>query len=141
MEEENLTQLGMDVNSAWIFHDGDLVLVSDKENLIQAVVNRLNTLVDSMDDYYYNYGSAISRFLGWRKNEITLKFIKLEVENTLKQDPRLQDFDLDLFYGEKGIVNIHLSTVISEDEVFDMNMVLSDDGSVTIVEEDVESGY
>ena len=137
----NLTQLGTDINSDWIFKDGDLVLVSDKENLRQAVTNRLNTLLDSMDDYYYSYGSALSRFFGWRKNEITLKFMRLEIENCLKQDPRLQNFDLDLFYGEKGVVNIHITTTIGEDEVFDMNMVLSDDGSVNIVEEDVESGY
>ena len=140
MEEENLTQLGVDINNDCIFHNGDLLLVDNKENLVQAVVNRLNTIKDSMDDYYYDYGSALSRFFGWRKGEITLKFIRLEIENSLKQDPRLQNFDLDLFYGEKGVV-IHLSTVISEDEVFEMNMVLSDDGSVTIVEEDVESGY
>ena len=37
------------------------------------------------------------------KNTTTLEFMKIELERVLLQDPRLQDFKLELDYDEKGV--------------------------------------
>ena len=126
----NLDDLGVDINSNWEFKDGDLKIVSDKENLAQAITNRLNTLLGALDYFYINYGAGLGRFLGWRRNETTLKFIELEVENCLKQDPRLQNITLALNYGEKGVVNIYIRVTFDEEDELELNYILNEDGSV-----------
>jgi hypothetical protein len=82
-----------------------------------------------MEDYYTEYGSLLHRYLGWRKNETTLKFMQIELEDTLRQDPRFVDFSVKLDYITKGIqINIHLN--LDEETEIDMNYVLSDSGTV-----------
>lgn len=124
-----IKELGTDIKSTWKFKDGDLILVENDTNLIQAVHNRLNTRLDTMEDYYSEYGSLLHRYLGWRKNETTLKFMQIELEDTLRQDPRFVDFSVKLDYITKGIqINIHLN--LDEETEIDMNYVLSDSGTV-----------
>lgn len=49
---ESIVELGTDINSSWSFKDGDLNLISGKQNLIQATRNRLNNALNSLDDFY-----------------------------------------------------------------------------------------
>ena len=125
-----ISELGTDINSNWSFTDGDLNLISDKENLIQATRNRLNNVLDSLDDFYLNYGSILWRFIGWKSNDMTLKFMEIELENCLNQDPRLTDYTLDLSYGASDTVNINIFVVFDDETEFDMNYILSTDGVV-----------
>ena len=127
-----ISDLGTDINSSWSFKDGDLNLVSDKENLIQATRNRLNNVLDSLDDFYMEYGSILWRFIGWKSEEITLKFMDIEIKNCLNQDPRLVDYTLELSYGDTDTDTVYIDiTVYFDDETeFDMNYILSTDGVV-----------
>ena len=52
---EDIVELGVDLSSNWKFKDGDLVLVENKENLIQSILNRLNCDYDCLDLFYYEY--------------------------------------------------------------------------------------
>ena len=96
-------ELGTDLNSEWVFKDGDLTLVSDEENLKQAVYNRI-TFFDGTFKYFYDhYGSVLLTYFGFQKDENTLEFMKIEFERVLLQDPRIQDFKLDLEYVKNGV--------------------------------------
>ena len=81
---EEIIELGADLNRNWEFKDGDLLLVENKDNLVQSILNRLNSDYDSLDLFYYDYGSVLSNFLGWKHNDETLEFIRLEIEDTLE---------------------------------------------------------
>ena len=102
--EDNITELGVDINSNWDFRNGDLILVDNKENIVQSIINRLNCEYDSLDTFYYEYGSLISNFFGFRNSKETLEFIKIEIESTLQQDPRLNNFDVETEYLNNGVV-------------------------------------
>ena len=125
-----ISELGTDINSSWSFKDGDLQLISNNENLVQATRNRLNTILNSLDDYYLEYGSVLYRFMGWRSEPITLKFMKIEIHNCLSQDPRLTDYTLDLSYTDKDTVKINIHVFYDDETEFDMNYILSTEGVV-----------
>ncbi len=128
-----MVDLGTDILRDWSFTDGDLNIVSDTDNLIQSIQNRLSCPLNSMDVAYLEYGSVLWQFLGWRRNDTTLQFIKNELIECLKQDPRIINYSLNLEYTEKGLevhmdlnygeeTNLELSVVIDENN----NMVISD---------------
>ena len=125
-----ISDLGTDINSSWEFKDGDLNTVSDKQNLIQATRNRLNNVLDSLDDFYMEYGSILWRFMGWKSEDTTLKFMSIEIKNCLDQDPRLTNYTLELSYKDKDTVNIDITVYFDDETEFDMNYVLSTDGVV-----------
>ena len=133
--EENITELGTDIKSDWKFANGDLVLVDNDANLTQAILNRLNCEYDSLDTYYFEYGTDLSSFLGFKREEATLEFIKIEVEATLEQDPRLPDFDIEAEYGDKGEVLLHILINFNEDSDLSISLVINEDGTVSITDE------
>ena len=127
---EEIVELGTDLNSNWEFKDGDLQLVENKVNLVQSILNRLNSEYDCLDLFYYNYGSVLSNFLGWKHNDETLEFIRLEIEDTLEQDPRLSDFSVDLSYNQVGEILIDLYIVFNDDTDLSLSLVLEKDGEI-----------
>lgn len=96
-------ELGTDINHQWTFHKGDLQTITDNDNLKQAIYNRITTQDGTYQHFYNNYGSILNTYLGFKKNTTTLEFMKIELERVLLQDPRLQDFKLELDYDEKGV--------------------------------------
>lgn len=124
--------LGMDIRSDWSFNaEGDLELISNEENIIQAIINRLNTRIGVMDLYYSNYGGDLHSFMGEVFDETLLKFMKIEVESTLKQDPRLQGVIVELIYDE-GQVKINISQEYNEDTDLSLSLVLNETGVVVV---------
>lgn len=137
--EEEILEIGSDVNKKWQFVNGDLVLVKQKENLIQSIYNRLNTNYNSLDIYYDDYGSFLNYFLGWRRNKETLHFMELEIANTLLQDPRLQNVEVELSYGENGLINGYVYLKITEETDLKLSLVLSNT-NIEVEEEEEEYG-
>jgi hypothetical protein len=127
---EEIIELGTDLNTNWEFKDGDLILVENKENLIQSILNRLNSEYDSLDLFYYDYGSVLSNFLGWKRNDETLEFIRLEIEDTLEQEPRLSDFSVEASFNEVGGILIKLFIVFDDETDFSLSLVLEKDGEI-----------
>lgn len=125
-----IAELGTDIDSSWSFKDGDLNLVKNNKNLVQATRNRLNNVLDSLNDFYMSYGSILWRFMGWKSNDITLKFMNIAIQNCLDQDPRLSDYTLDLSYGDENTVNIDITVYFDDESEIDMNYILSTDGVV-----------
>lgn len=125
-----VSELGTDIDSSWSFNNGDVSIVTGENNLVQATKNRLNTTLGSLNDFYVNYGSILYRFLGWKANDITLKFMQIELEDTLKQDPRYENFEVTLAYGKSNEVNIKIIVYFDDDSELNMNYVLSTEGIV-----------
>ena len=127
-------ELGADINSNWDFKDGDLKLIENKENLSQSIVNRLNASYGTMEHFYDDYGSIVSQFLGWKKSEETLRFIRLEILDSLKQDPRLNDIEVEVEYNSIGKIRIEIIINISEDDDFSLSLTLTEEGGIEIAD-------
>ena len=128
--DEVAYELGIDLNSNLSFSNGDINLIQYEDNLIQGVMNRLNTELDELDLFYVGYGSILTRFLGWKANDETLSFIEAEIENTLENEPRLTSSDATCNYNGNGQVLIDLKLYSIYGEVIDTNMVLTNTGVV-----------
>ena len=124
---------GTDINKEWTFNEhGDLTLVKNKENITQAISNRLQTQLNELDIFYSGYGSFLTQFLGWKKNNTTLEFMRLEIETRLAGDPRLTSYTVNLEYGETNNVEIQISLVLDDGEEYTGNFVLNNDGVESI---------
>ena len=132
MEDEVAYELGVDLNSTLTFSNGDINLTTYEDNLIQGVMNRLNTDLDELDLFYDEYGSILTRFLGWKANDETLGFIEAEIENTLENEPRLESSDATCTYNGEGQVMIQLNLYPITGDMVDTNMVLTTTGVVEI---------
>lgn len=124
---DTIVEYGVDISSDWDFTDGDINTVSDKNNITQAITNRLNTITDSLDLFYIDYGSSLQSFLGWRKVDETLSFIKLEIDSCLSKDPRLKTFESSVSFDDQGSVRVELK-IFYEGDVLDLNFVLDTNG-------------
>lgn len=127
MSENVIYDYGVDIDNSWTFSDGDLKLTKYEENLSQAICNRLNTGLDELYLFYYNYGSILKSFLGWKANEETLEFVKLEVDNCLRDDPRINSFTSEVVYDGDGHLSINLKVVYDGDMV-DLNFGFDETG-------------
>jgi hypothetical protein len=131
-DDEVAYELGVDLNSTLTFSNGDINLTTYEDNLIQGVMNRLNTDLDELDLFYDEYGSILTRFLGWKTNDETLGFIEEEIENTLENEPRLESSDATCTYNGEGQVMIQLNLYPITGDMVDTNMVLTTTGVVEI---------
>lgn len=125
---EDIIELGTDISSTWEFIKGDLVLVNHTDNMRQAIKNRLSCPLDYLD--YDNYGSDIHSFLGGRKNDTVLNFLKIEIETRLIQDPRIQDFEVTTYIKEDENVGIDIDVNFDEDMDLSMSLVLNNEGVI-----------
>ena len=125
---EDIVELGTDISSTWEFIKGDLVLVNHTDNMRQAIKNRLSCPLDYLD--YDNYGSDIHSFLGGRKNDTVLDFLKIEIETRLIQDPRIQDFEVTTYIKEDENVGIDINVNFDEDMDLSMSLVLNNEGVI-----------
>ena len=131
MDGEILYRLGTDINSSATFENGDLILATGKDNLVQAVLNRLNTDLDELDTFYESdYGSVITGFLGWKATEDTLNYIQIELDNVLLQEPRILSHESTISYTGDGKINIDLTMTVTNGDVVETNLVLGDDGII-----------
>ena len=126
---------GVDISSHFNFKDGDIQLAEYSENIGQAIANRLNTFQDSLDLFYYDYGSFFTSYFGWRRRQSTLDLMKVELDLTLREDPRVNDFETELEFGET-VNSVVIKIRLYDNGVeTDLNYVLTDEG-VELVEEE-----
>lgn len=125
---DEILEIGTDINSEWEFKNGDLTLAKTEENIAQSIKNRLNTRYGEFDLFYDEYGSFLTKFLGWRRNKETLKFMEMEITNTLTQDVRFQDIDVNLEYGEKGVINGYITLIYDDETDLSLSFVLNNMG-------------
>ena len=130
---ESISELGIDIGSSWNFKNGDVVLVRYEDNIEQSIINRLNCKLDALDIFYDYYCSNLDEFLGWIRNEITFEYIRIEVEDVLKQDPRITSFNCKVSKGlDVNLCNVDLEIFFNDEQSFTMNLVIKGDGTVGI---------
>ena len=121
---------GTDICSDWSFNeDGDLKLVSDLDNMEQALTNRLTCDLNSLELFYDDYGCGLSQFFGWRKTDRTLEFVRLELENRILSEPRIEGYTLQVEYGAHGI-DVSMELVLNNEYVHRVELTLGDDINV-----------
>lgn len=133
MVDEVLYELGVDFNSDFNFSGGDLVLSSYDDNLVQAIVNKLNTELDELDLFYESYGSVLKSFMGWKANDETLNFIKAEIETVLKSEDRLVGWNCNVEYEGNGKVKVDLILNPNPDYTIETTLSISNYG-VEVIE-------
>lgn len=115
---------GTDLNSSFTFVDGDLNISTNETNMSQAICNRLNTIQDSLNYFYNDYGSVFQYFLGWKGNDKTLEFMRTEIRTTLLKDPRINEVDVETFYDGNGAVRVNIGL---NDENGELNFIITGD--------------
>ena len=121
-------ELGTDIKTGFNFENGDLKTITDKENLVQAITNRLNTTQGTFDLFYNEYGGILHQYHNWKANEITLKFMEIDIRNILNQDPRLKNYDLTLKYTAEGAVKINITLIYDDLTDLSLSFVLNENG-------------
>ena len=127
-KEVFIMDLGSDISSEWCLNEfGDLDLVSNKDNIIQAIINRLSCDLDSLQLFYSGYGSVLSCFFGWKPKQRTLDFMKIEIENVLAQDERIKDNTVSLNYSGDGDIAVNIEIIVNN-ELIDFKINISENG-------------
>ena len=123
-----LYNLGVDLNSSFTFHDGDITLSTYDDNLVQAICNRLNTRLNELFLFYNDgYGSVFRDFLGWHGNDDTIGFMQGELKTVLLNERRVSDFDFSISYTN-GKVRIDLNLTPNDGYVISATFELSENG-------------
>ena len=102
-----MVDFGTDLS--WNKSSTSLEVVTDDENIIQSVTNRLNTTTDELAWLYTNYGCNYYEYLGLKKNNTSLEFIKNSIKQALDNDERITSYDLELSYIGDGGINVLLN--------------------------------
>ena len=126
--------LGTDIKTEWVFADGDLVLIREEDNLLQAVANRLSCYQPNLEVFYQLYGGFLVNYLGRKRKPELLEFMKIEVDTIVSQDPRINDFETELSFNDNMGVDIHLTVFQDEDEDISLNLVLNGEGVVEVAD-------
>jgi phage baseplate assembly protein W len=102
--------------------DGDYELVSGATCVVQDTAHRLMTDVGS-NPYYPDYGSRIPQMIGSKRDSTWQTKITLEVERTLRCDPRVTDVhDISLYQEGTGTFVDYTATI--DDMIFNAREVL-----------------
>lgn len=118
------SDIGTDIHSDWELNEfGDLKLASDEENIKQIINNRLTADLNEFPLFYNNFGSVLFNMFGDKADDSTLELMRIEVENTLVQDPRFNDFDVNIEYKGEGVVEIRIRLNIGDMD-YEMNYIL-----------------
>ena len=129
---------GTDINSNWSFSDGDINLVTDKANLGQAIVNRLKADLTTFI-FYNRYGGNLFEHFGDKNNPNIHEYIKIEVEEICRQDPRIKQAECTVTKTDSETITLDLKLLtISSDEIVRYNLILNSDNSIFINENSSE---
>ena len=132
-----LEEFGTDIS--WELSNNDVAVVSDEKNLMQSISNRLNTAFDELDYIYENYGCNFQDFLGAKKNDTTLEFIKNSIVESLQNEPRVVLLNLDLSYSDDDKLNIILDLEYNENETIEASLIIGNEGVLEIEDAGEES--
>ena len=71
---------------------GDLVILSEEQNLAQAIMHRLRTIEGELYEIeHLTYGSRLYDFIGELNNDITRNRIRNHIKSTLMKEPRIKE--------------------------------------------------
>ena len=113
--------------------DGDLLLISDIDNLAQAFINRLSAPVNFYNWIYENYGGDLNSIFGMENNSNSLEYLRIEIEHILQQDPRIKSISATCTKEVSNEVDVELGILtIGSDEIIPLNLIITDDLKVKL---------
>ena len=128
-----MVDIGTDINGEWeLTENGDLRLISQEDNMVQSITNRLSCTLNNLKVYYNEYGSLLFGFIGWKQNYTTLEFMKIEIGNRLMQDPRISGYTISLDDNGNGEVDIDLQIKLTSGKDLDMSLLLDNESNVQV---------
>lgn len=127
MKSETYKKIGVDINSKWLFKDGDIELVSKEENMFQAITNRITCRLNALSMYYSKYGSLVQDYLGEHNNPNAREYIAIEIRETLIQDPRIKNHEVKVTKHNPKGVKAHVRCVFYNGDVYEENFILTGD--------------
>lgn len=128
-----MINLGTDIQRNWQIIDGDIQLVSDKNNLGQAILNRLITDSDFYNMFYRKYGSNISEYFGEQNNPTIQEYIRVEVETTLVDDPRIKGTKCEVISYSNESIELKVTILTHSEEVLSYNLVISEQNTINLL--------
>jgi len=136
MKEETFRIMGVDVNRSWDFKNGDVTLVNKDNNIRQSIFNRISCKLGSLSWFYTKYGSNIDEYLGELNNNNIHEYIRLELLETLKQDPRFRNIYLNVKKDEKdfNVCNCELELRFKNGDIYNFNFIIRGDNEWQISE-------
>lgn len=132
-----MINLGTDIQRNWELVDGDIQLVSDKNNLGQAILNRLLADKDFYNGFYLKYGSNLSEYYGEENNPTIREYIRVEVETTLVQDPRIQGARCEVVSYSNEQIGLKVTILTYENDELSYNLVISEQNTINLLENGV----
>lgn len=93
----------------WNSSETTLGTVTGDNNIKQSVINRLNTRYEELNWVYNDYGCNYRDYLGLKNNDTSLEFIKNSIKQSLSEESRIENYDLELSYLGNGVINIILN--------------------------------
>ena len=93
----------------WNSSETTLGTVTGDNNIKQSVINRLNTRYEELNWVYRDYGCNYRDYLGLKNNDTSLEFIKNSIKQSLSEESRIENYDLELSYLGNGVINIILN--------------------------------
>lgn len=127
---------GTDIDDSCTFSNGDINLISDTSNLKQAIKNRLMCDSEFYKTFYQNYGGNLFDEMGELNNGNAHEYIRIEIETILKQEPRIKEVECTVNKIGTDAVECKLKfKTINNDEIVEMNLVITQDVNVVIINE------
>lgn len=128
----NLDHLGTDIHSDWSFNNkGDIELISNTSNLGQAILNRLKADLNTYNMFYARYGGNLNDHFGEFNHKTIHEYIRIEIEEVCKQDPRIQNIECIVNKIDSETINCDLKVVVfNSNRVLEYNLVLNNDASI-----------
>nr|WP_302577950.1 hypothetical protein [Methanobrevibacter arboriphilus] len=94
---------GTDIdNRGIVTSTGDIMLVSEYNNITQSLKKRLLTRKGAYSYFDSDYGSILQEGKGFKKNKATFEYLSLEIDTEIIKDERIKTSKTS--FSEKGFI-------------------------------------
>jgi len=115
-----MVDFGTDINSdGRLSSNGQISLISDRDNLIQAIKNRIRTYKGTYSFIDSNYGTLIKEMVGYDNTDVNRQILCLDVETNVLQDKRIAKTGCNYNNGyyDLKVITVDNDEIILEDVI------------------------
>ena len=128
-----VVNIGTDIDRTWSFNNGEIITISDYGNLSQAIMNRLNSDLDFYSTFYPKYGGNLWEHMGDLNHSTIHEYIRIEVEDIVKQDPRVANVEATVNKTSTNMVECDLLIgLYDETTTVELNLVIDSNQGVSL---------
>jgi len=96
-------------STGFVTSDGDIGLVAELDNAVQAIRNRLLTRLGTYPNIDTEYGSEIHNILGEKLNNETISELEVYINDCMLEEPRVYEItSLDITVIDKDNLRLQL---------------------------------